>query len=109
MSDSQGLTYHFCPECGSTLYWDISDAPDFVGVAVGNFTDPTFPPPVGAGFEAYGAAYGPQRPKPMSGDGHCLGRAAAQPNPFAAGTPRPGGRSGPSGRSRAQYVPSGVR
>ena len=55
--DSVGLTYHFCPKCGSTVYWDISNAPDFVGVAVGNFTDPTFPTPVGAGFEAYGAAW----------------------------------------------------
>ena len=21
--DSLGATYHFCPECGSTLYWDL--------------------------------------------------------------------------------------
>jgi hypothetical protein len=55
--DSIGLTYHFCPKCGSTVYWDVSNAPDFVGVAVGNFTDPTFPTPAGAGFEAYGAAW----------------------------------------------------
>ena len=53
-SDSGGATYHFCPECGSTVYWDISVAPDVLGVAVGGFTDPTFPPPVIAGFEAYG-------------------------------------------------------
>ena len=55
--DSMGGTYHFCPECGSTVYWEISAAPDIVGVAVGGFTDPTFPPPVIAGFEAYGAAW----------------------------------------------------
>ena len=53
--DSMGATYHFCPECGSTLYWEISNAPDILGVAVGGFTDPTFPPPMIAGFEAYGA------------------------------------------------------
>src|SRR3954470_4301653 len=29
--DSGGATYHFCPECGSTVYWDISVAPDVVG------------------------------------------------------------------------------
>jgi hypothetical protein len=52
--DSGGTTYHFCPECGSTVYWDISVAPDDVGVAVGSFADPTFPPPFGSGFEAYG-------------------------------------------------------
>jgi hypothetical protein len=52
--DSGGATYHFCPECGSTVYWDISAAPDVVGVAIGAFTDPTFPPPMISGFEAYG-------------------------------------------------------
>lgn len=50
-------TYHFCPECGSTVYWDISIAPDVLGVAVGGFTDPTFPPPMISGFEAYGPAW----------------------------------------------------
>ena len=55
--DSGGATYHFCPECGSTVYWEISIAPDFVGVGVGGFTDPTFPPPVISGFEAYGAPW----------------------------------------------------
>ncbi|GIM88677.1 GFA family protein [Paractinoplanes toevensis] len=55
--DSEGATYHFCPECGSTVYWELGIAPGFVGVAVGNFTDPTFPPPVISGFEAYGPAW----------------------------------------------------
>jgi hypothetical protein len=39
------------------VYWDISAAPDVLGVAVGGFTDPTFPPPMISGFEAYGAAW----------------------------------------------------
>jgi hypothetical protein len=52
--DSMGATYHFCPECGSTLYWEIDGSPDLLGVAVGAFTDPTFPPPMVSGFEAYG-------------------------------------------------------
>jgi hypothetical protein len=55
--DSGGATYHFCPECGSTVYWDIAIAPNFLGVAVGAFTDSTFPPPMISGFEAYGAAW----------------------------------------------------
>jgi hypothetical protein len=55
--DSMGGTYHFCPECGSTLYWEISNAPDILGVAVGGFTDPTFPPPMISGFESYGARW----------------------------------------------------
>ena len=55
--DSGGATYHFCPECGSTVYWDIAIAPDFYGVAIGAFTDPDFPPPMISGFEAYGAGW----------------------------------------------------
>ena len=51
--DSGGAAYHFCPECGSTVYWDISVAPDVIGVAVGGFIDPTFPPPMISGFEEY--------------------------------------------------------
>jgi hypothetical protein len=52
--DSEGATYHFCPVCGSTVYWEIAIAPGFLGAAVGTFTDPTFPAPMISGFEAYG-------------------------------------------------------
>ena len=45
------------PECGSTVYWDISVAPDVVGVAIGEFTDPTFPRPMISGFVAYAAPW----------------------------------------------------
>ena len=55
--DSMGGTYHFCPECGSTVYGELSIAPDFFVVEVGGFTDPTFPPPMISGFEAEGAAW----------------------------------------------------
>ena len=52
--DSGGATYHFCPLCGTTVYWDIAAAPDLIGIAIGTLTDPTFPPPKISGFEAYG-------------------------------------------------------
>ena len=52
--DSGGATYHFCPVCGTTVYWDIAAAPDVIGLAIGTLTDPTFPPPKISGFEAYG-------------------------------------------------------
>ena len=55
--DSGGATFHFCPECGSTVYWEISIAPELLGVAAGTFADPTFPPPMISGFEAYGAPW----------------------------------------------------
>jgi hypothetical protein len=39
---------HFCPMCGSTVYWCTELAPDEIGVAVGNFGDPGFPAPTSA-------------------------------------------------------------
>ena len=50
----RGATYHFCPVSGTTVYWDIAAAPDVIGIAIGTLTDPTFPPPMISGFEAYG-------------------------------------------------------
>jgi hypothetical protein len=38
-------TFHFCPDCGSTVFYTTSDAPDLIAVAVGAFADPSFPPP----------------------------------------------------------------
>jgi hypothetical protein len=35
----------FCPECGSTVYYWLDDAPDLVAIAVGAFADPAFPTP----------------------------------------------------------------
>jgi hypothetical protein len=39
------ITFRFCPKCGSTVFWDLSGAPEIVAVAVGAFADPNFPPP----------------------------------------------------------------
>lgn len=45
-SDSgNDVTHHFCPNCGSTVYWQLQALPDFVSVAVGAFADPQFPEP----------------------------------------------------------------
>jgi hypothetical protein len=38
------LTYHFCPTCGSTVYWENTGF-GYVNVAIGNFADPSFPAP----------------------------------------------------------------
>lgn len=40
------LTFHFCPTCGSSVYWESGASPDMLSVAVGCFADPGFPPPV---------------------------------------------------------------
>ncbi|WP_216361268.1 GFA family protein [Caulobacter mirabilis] len=37
--------HHFCPTCGSTVFWRPDFRPDRVGVALGAFADPTMPPP----------------------------------------------------------------
>lgn len=40
------VVFHFCPDCGSTVYWEPEKAPDLIAVAVGAFADPAFPAPV---------------------------------------------------------------
>ena|SRR5437899_1803599 len=45
-SDSgKSVTFHFCPHCGSTVFWEAERKPDAIAVAVGTFADPTFPAP----------------------------------------------------------------
>ncbi|MBS0245784.1 MAG: GFA family protein [Proteobacteria bacterium] len=39
------ITFHFCPVCGSTVYWENDAFPGVIVVAVGAFADPTFPAP----------------------------------------------------------------
>jgi len=41
------ISYHFCTTCGSTVYWTVagSPSPATLGIAVGGFVDPGFPPP----------------------------------------------------------------
>jgi hypothetical protein len=39
------LTFHFCPTCGSNVYWESAASPDLLSVAVGCFADPDFPSP----------------------------------------------------------------
>ena len=39
------LDLHFCPGCGNTVFWYAEFFPDGVGVAVGNFADPSFAAP----------------------------------------------------------------
>ncbi len=39
------VTHSFCPECGTTVYYKLAAAPGSVGVPIGGFADPSFPPP----------------------------------------------------------------
>lgn len=42
------VTFHFCPACGSTVFWMPQRKPGAVAVAVGAFADPDFPAPTQA-------------------------------------------------------------
>ena len=63
-SDSGRQVYlHFCPECGTTVYFHAERAPGLCGIAVGCFADPDFPPP---SFSVWEESLHPWLPIPPS-------------------------------------------
>jgi hypothetical protein len=44
------VAFHFCPDCGSSVFWEPERLPNLIGVAVGAFADPSFPMPEQAVF-----------------------------------------------------------
>jgi hypothetical protein len=46
------ITFHFCPDCGATVFWTTDAQPDLVTVAMGAFADPSFPEPRFSVFES---------------------------------------------------------
>ena len=44
--------YHFCPTCGSTVWYQGCPMPDAIAIPVGLFCDPGFPPPKHSVWEA---------------------------------------------------------
>jgi hypothetical protein len=47
------VTFYFCPNCGSTVFWEPHRRPDAIGVAVGAFADPAFPRPAKEVYEQH--------------------------------------------------------
>jgi hypothetical protein len=45
-------TFHFCPDCGATVFYTGSYAPDVIAVPIGTFADPSFPAPTVSVFES---------------------------------------------------------
>src|SRR5499433_1089683 len=43
--EGRKVRMHFCPTCGTTVFWEADVRPDGIGVAVGAFHDANFPPP----------------------------------------------------------------
>lgn len=38
-------TFNFCPECGTSVWWSGQAGANRIGIGVGCFADPCFPPP----------------------------------------------------------------
>ena len=46
------VTLHFCPKCGSTVYWELDGLPGNVIVAIGACAKPDWPAPTFSVYEA---------------------------------------------------------
>jgi hypothetical protein len=51
-ADRREHVFHFCPDCGGTVFYTEPDDPALVVVAVGAFADPAFPPPTESAYDA---------------------------------------------------------
>ncbi len=50
--EGEARTFHFCPDCGATVYYRLSMLPDVIAVPIGAFADPAFPEPRVSVYEA---------------------------------------------------------
>ena len=50
-ASGHALHQQFCPTCGTNLFWYPTFRPEVIGIAVGGFVDPNFPPPVRSVWE----------------------------------------------------------
>jgi len=50
--DRKEHVFHFCPDCGATVFYTEPTEPDLIVVAVGAFADPSFPPPTESLYES---------------------------------------------------------
>jgi hypothetical protein len=51
-ADRKEYVFHFCPDCGSTVFYTEPTDPDLVVVMVGAFADSSFPPPTESGYDS---------------------------------------------------------
>lgn len=49
--DGTRIAFHFCPDCGATVYYRLPDG--FVAIPVGAFADPSFPAPSVSVYEEF--------------------------------------------------------
>jgi hypothetical protein len=50
--DGTRVTFHFCPRCGSTVYYEPEGLEEYLAIPVGAFADPSFPGPTVSVYEA---------------------------------------------------------
>jgi len=50
--DGEERIFHFCPDCGATVFYTLAMVPDVVAVRIGAFADPSFPPPTVSIYES---------------------------------------------------------
>jgi hypothetical protein len=43
--EGRKVRFRFCPDCGTSLYWEADLFPNHYGIAVGGFADPRFEAP----------------------------------------------------------------
>ena len=90
-ADRKVHVFHFCRDCGGTVFYTEPDERDLVVVMVGAFADPGFPPPMSSGYHAAGTSgsASPTRSRRTT-SGHsctrCRRRATTRPPPAAAGS-----------------------
>jgi hypothetical protein len=51
-ADRKEHVLHFCPRCGSQVFYTEPAEPDLIVVSVGSFADPSFPPPTESGYDS---------------------------------------------------------
>jgi hypothetical protein len=51
-ADKKEHAFHFCPDCGSQVFYTEPTEPDLIVVSVGAFADPSFPPPTESGYDS---------------------------------------------------------
>jgi len=51
------VKFHFCPDCGATVFWEPQRKPEAIAVGVGSFADPAFPAPTQTVYGQYRHAW----------------------------------------------------
>lgn len=49
--EGPGARFHFCPQCGATVFYELLGLDDYLAIPVGAFADRDFPPPTVSVYE----------------------------------------------------------